>query len=709
MITMLRKPHILIVLAALFVLCTHDAYGAKRYWRGTASTSWKNKNNWAATSGGTVGVSVPGSSDTAYFDSGGNNNCGIDSAVNVRRMEVVSSYTRTITQNNNAITIGAGNAYFGGGTFIGSGSSVAITINGSLTLDGTAFTCTAGTMTCNGGFSLNSGSFTHNSGIVSFTTTATVKGTITFSTLEFAPGAANAVFTITNTITAAVLLKVGGTRTVTLDNGTINASKDITISNNATGGGGTATIDINGSSGTKQTINGAAATLIGALPHVTITKTAADTLFMSGITSINGNWTFTSGTVVPQVSSGLCCIGNFNLDMENAGVTMSVYNLALSSSGTRTLTGNAVVTNNFSINTGTTLAGSSYTLSIYGVWSANGSFTAGTSTVEFLGSNYKDIRRGSGSETFYNLRINKPGSAVKATCPVIVSNVLTLSAGRLRTNTTNYVSLVAGASVSGGSGTAFVDGPLRKTGSTAFTFTVGDSAAGAAAYHPLTMTAPSSATDQFQVQYMASAQGYGTARAGTLNTISTCEYWTLNRLAGTSTPSVSLGWNSNCDNGGYAEMRVGLWNGTQWTDLGQSSSTVSGAGNGTLVSTTATSYTVNPAPVTICYATVSKSYATMGRTPGAGFHTTDGNVLYFSFEDEYKDANGLLSYSIVSLGNDRPVTLIANGLNNAAVAYGQNRYRIDLYDNTNTPLASGYYMLEVTNDKKETWYLRFKI
>lgn len=555
-----------------------------------------------------------------------------------------------------------------------------------------------------GDYTRTAGDTDPGSSTVSFGSTKTISGTDTLYNVNFGGGT----HTVVNTINVLNDLTIAGSSgTIVIDDGTFNLKGDLISTNTSTSTAGDATIILNGTG--NQSITGSGTAGQGKFPNMEINKSSGD-LTLASVISVTGNWIFTSlgsGSCNPGTST-VFFYGNFNLD--GTGSTTMSFNRIQIAGGTRTLTGSIDANENFVISSGATCVASTYTINVGGNWdNQGGTFTYNTSTVVFDGSAYKEIKRSSGSETFYNLTIDKSGSAAKAVVPVIVNNTLTLTAGRLRTNTTNYISLIAGASVSGGSNTAYVDGPLRKTGNTSFTFPVGDSAAASAAYHPLYMTAPSSGTDQFQAQYFASAQAYGTAKANTLNSVSTCEYWTFNRTFGSSTPSLSLGWNSNCDNGGYTEMRVGLWNGTEWTNLGQSSISIGGASSGTLVSTTATSFTVNPAPITICYAAVSKSYATMGRTPGAGFHTTDGNVLYFSFEEEYKDANGLLSYSIISLSTDRPVTLTANGLNTAAVAYGNNRYRIDLYDNTNTPLASGYYMLEVTNDKNEKWYLRFKI
>ncbi len=698
-----------VLVGILLIVCGTQAHAAKRFWRGGTSTSWKLRANWSnVASGGTTGFSVPGASDTAYFNSAGNVSCSIDSAFNVKRWEIASSYTGTISQNNIAITVGSSNAILSGGTFTGSGSTTAVTINGSLTINGCAFTSTKGTMTISGGMTYSTGSFAHNGGTVSFTATSTISGNITFSTLEFAPTATAATFTVSNSITAKVLAKWGGNKTITVNTGNIYVKGNLSVTNNATGGGGGATVTFNAGSDTTQTLTGAGASLVGALPNVTIAKTATDTLFMTGVTNCAGNWTFTSGLVTPQTGSGLCCIGTKNLDMENAGVTMAVYNLTLSTSGTRTLTGNAIVQNNLSLNTGTTLAGSSYTISIGGTWSANGTFTIGTSTVEFTGSGYKEIKRNSGSQTFYKLKINKPNSAIKASVPVIVNSELILTSGRLRTTSANYVSLIAGASVTGGSTNAFVHGPIRKTGNTAFSFPVGDTLTGTTGLHPLSITAPSNISDQFEAQYIGTVQTNGSSKASTLESLSSCEHWKIQRISGTSSPVISLGWNGTCDNGQYSEMRVTQWNGTQWSDLGQSNVTITDTQSGYVTAQSAVSFSVNPATLTIGYAATNKSYTRVAETPEGGYINTDGNVLYFEYVEGYQDSDGIIDFEIVDISTNTSVTLYGlPGSSNLPVKYGSNFYRMDLYTSASTPLSSGMYMLIITNDKEEKFQLIF--
>ncbi len=86
------------------------------------------------------------------------------------------------------------------------------------------------------------------------------------------------------------------------------------------------------------------------------------------------------------------------------------YNLILATGGTKTLAGATTVNNDITINSGVTLDGSSYVLSIYRHWNNNGIYTASTSDVQFRGSNAAII---TGATTFNTFTVNKTASDVQ--------------------------------------------------------------------------------------------------------------------------------------------------------------------------------------------------------------------------------------------------------------------------------------------------------
>lgn len=625
----------------------------------------------------------------------------------------VVAFTGTLTISGNHslgnVTFSSGTATvytLATGTTLTVSGTLAISGSGNLTFNSGVISVTGNTVTLNNSGTGGGGTTTFSfSGTGPTLTCPSTSGQCVLPAVTFTCSSATT-FTIASGtyLTVAKKLILAGSANLLLATGNINAKDSITVTNTATGGGGSATIIINGSGSQCLTGNGTAGQ--GRLPKISINKTSG-TLALSSVISVGNDWTYTQGTVVPGTSQ-VVFYNTTNVDGQGASTTMRFGAIAIGG-GTSTLTGNLAAIGNLTIASGTTLVAGNKQLNVGGSFSAQGTWQYDSSTVVLDTSGYKQITGAAASVvTFYNLTLNKAGTTITLARPVKVNHTLTLTRGRFKTTTTNYLELAHTASCSGGSNTAYVHGPVRKTGNAAFIFPLGDSTL-STPYHPLGMSAPSAIGDQFEAQYKITAQGYGSALVDSLQSLSSCQYWTLERKAGTSTPTVSLGWNSNCNNGDYAEMRVALWNGTLWSDLGQASVSVSGSSSGTVTSSVASAFTVNPAPLTIAYQKVNKSYAVLSKTPAGGYYTTDGAVLSFGFDEEYKDANNLLTYSVTRISTDRSVTLINNSFNLASVSYGNNLYKIDLYDSGNTPLASGYYMLEVTNEKNEKWYLRFKI
>lgn len=85
---------------------------------------------------------------------------------------------------------------------------------------------------------------------------------------------------------------------------------------------------------------------------------------------------------------------------------------------------------------------------------------------------------------------------------------------------------------------------------------------------------------------------------------------------------------------------------------------------------------------------------------GARYITTD-NRLYFSYEEGYTSKNAKLHYKIYNISN-RLEPVLASDKYQLPLKYGDNRYRVNV-----TPLIAGTYILEVENEKNETFFLRF--
>lgn len=94
-------------------------------------------------------------------------------------------------------------------------------------------------------------------------------------------------------------------------------------------------------------------------------------------------------------------------------------------------------------------------------------------------------------------------------------------------------------------------------------------------------------------------------------------------------------------------------------------------------------------------------YAKMERKLRGVKYQPIGNSLKFYVTEEYDNQSGSLNYNVYSDG-DRATPVLTGTTQPHDVAYGDNRYGLDV-----TSLSSGSYILEVINDKKEKFYLRF--
>lgn len=347
---------------AFFVLMMSSALTAKaanRFWVAAGPSNWNNTANWSNASGGAGGFSVPGVGDNATFDGNGLGNCTIDLTLSLATITVNAAYTGTISQGANTVTT-TGTATFGGGTF--TGGSANITFGGTFTLSGTAvFTSTTALLEFQGNCAFTAGTFNHNNGSVRYNRAAATTisgGAETFYNLEFV-GNGFAVSITAGAMTVANTLTISGTSFLTLNTGTINADGDITITNSATGGGGSALVNIAGAG--TQNFTGGAAVGDGALPQVTINKPSG-TLNLLNFPSIANNFTYTAGTVSAGTST-LCfskAAANYtltgSLTINNLSFTAGANFTATIAAGTTiTCTGDLTIAGsaNMTLNTGT--------------------------------------------------------------------------------------------------------------------------------------------------------------------------------------------------------------------------------------------------------------------------------------------------------------------------------------------------------------------
>jgi len=308
----------------------------------------------------------------------------------------------------------------------------------------------------------------------------------------------------------------------------------------------------------------------------------------NSIISVGQDFSFTSsagGVVDNQVSisnTALLAIGR-DLLLTNSGgpkITLAVNNTALINAG-RNISYSALSDNMVEVqlndNSTLNLLGNF----ILGAPAYGRLLCNDSSTLIFQGTSYLQTwptNSGAGTDgfTYQNVTINNSKITqpqVTLNGPVLVNGVVTFTKGIVGTTSTNLLVLASSASVSGASSVSYVDGPVEKIGNTAFQFPVGS----LGNYQPLSISAPSAATDAFIAQYVdadAHPTYNITLREATLTNISECEYWSLTRSAGTSNVNATVGWNSSsCCIGDLATLKVGVWEGALWVDHGNGGTT----------------------------------------------------------------------------------------------------------------------------------------
>ena len=208
------------------------------------------------------------------------------------------------------------------------------------------------------------------------------------------------------------------------------------------------------------------------------------------------------------------------------------------------------------------------TLELDGNWINNGTFTAGTGSVVFSGSSPQSITK-PGLESYYRLTINNTSTGVTLNDDVEVTNSLTLTDGVVTTSSTNLLTLTNGATSTSGSAASFVDGPIRKIGSQAFVFPLGDNII----WSRLGISAPTLANTAYTAQYFDAGYTDLSVIAPLVN-VSNIEYWTLDQAINNDDVQVTLHWEdsirSKINNCVSTDLGVARYNGTDWVDEGQS-------------------------------------------------------------------------------------------------------------------------------------------
>lgn len=196
------------------------------------------------------------------------------------------------------------------------------------------------------------------------------------------------------------------------------------------------------------------------------------------------------------------------------------------------------------------------------------------STVRLVGNGPQTISAATGAEVFANLLVQKTGGDVLLGSAVEVRNQLDLTSGRIFSSATELLTLRNTGSVVNASDASFVHGPIQKIGNSNFTFPVGKGTL----MRPCVLTGIVGAnSNAFAAEYfpLSPRTTFNNVLEPTLDHISDCEYWMIDRTIGSSNAIVTLSWRDpvSCGVTDLPSLRVARWDGSMWLDRGNGGAT----------------------------------------------------------------------------------------------------------------------------------------
>lgn len=359
---------------------------------------------------------------------------------------IMASGTTSINVSGNLSTTPLANfTHSSGGSLTMTGAGKTITGNGFL-----LFNCTiTGTITTTSNITISGNLIVNNS----FAASA---GTITLN------GAAKTI-SGSGTITFFALSILG----------TISTANNYTLLSNLS----VAAVGTYTASAGTTTVNGTTA-LSGTANLFNLTINAAKTLAL-GSNAILGIANVFTKTGTLNVTTNIPNTVEYNSSAAQTIVNTTYCNLILSNGGIKTPAGTLTINNDFTINSGVTFSASSFTHAILRHFTNNGTFNAGTSTIQLIGANSANI---AGTTTFNNLIVNKSSLLVIVT---LLSNIST-------TNLTVTTSTIeTGANAVTITGTRSGSGIIIGTITHLHTFTNGTAYYFESAQNAITFTSPS--------------------------------------------------------------------------------------------------------------------------------------------------------------------------------------------------------------------------
>ncbi len=388
-----------------------------------------------------------------------------------------------------------------------------------------------------------------------------------------------------------------GTVTASADPSAICVGKSATLSASATGNSGamsyvwsSGSTSVTPNATTTYNVTATATTAVAGctaetVKEVTVTVTAPS---VDGIASGDMVWSGNAGTTNWTTAGNWLTYGGSDYSVA-ASVPSASTNVFLATYG-ECVTSNpaltaAAATKNLNIGSGRALSLGSYTLSVAGNLTNNGTFNAGTGTVVFNGSTPQTI---SGTSlTFNNVTFNNTKNFTLDELTPTVSGTANFTAGIV----TGDMNFGASATTANASRASYVEGKVTKVaGSSEFTFPTGN----AGVFGSVTATPTANTWVRFH-NLVASGDALPADyprfwnpndncddNNPRLDHVSNYEYWDINSPAGLSGATIV----SSADNADKhfgstepaptaSDVFGAIWTGSCWSNIGGSNQTIS--------------------------------------------------------------------------------------------------------------------------------------
>lgn len=317
----------------------------------------------------------------------------------------------------------------------------------------------------------------------------------------------------------------------------------------------------------------------------------------------------------------------------------------------------------FSTTSGSIILSNSDTSWFYKNLTVNANSALTIRGLKFVGNNNSDFTQlGTQPISIGRIIMEKTaGARLLLNDPVAITTSVRFTGGNIYTTATNYLRFNNLVSYTDGNDSSHVVGTVQKlgqlSGAVPFTFPVG----GDTTLNPVTMSSPGSGTDLFSAEYLfknPNIDGYDTSQhAGTLQRISACEYWNVQRLNGVSNVTLTFTFGDPCRHNGPGplyitdptKINIARWTGALWQDLGNGGSTGTTSGTVTTAAPVSsfspfsfgsTDIVANPLPVKLLSFDAIKDNA---KTKLVWKTTNEVNFSHFEME---RSLNGINYYPI---------------------------------------------------------------